>query len=438
MRSRQPKALQLISGRPMLSHIISAAQGAKVDRIHVVVGNDGEKIQHQFAEYDINWVLQARPLGTGHAVAQALPALASNSIVCVLYSDNPFVQSETVSRMIKITEQRDLCLLTSVLENPRSYGRIVRDHGGRFRQVVEEKDATDDQLQITEVNAGPIAIKKNLLELWLHRLDNNNEQNEYYLPGILDFAIESGIEVPTLVSSNSSEIIGVNTREQQAKLERMAQLRNARDLMEAGVRVLDPARFDLRGECDAGQDCSIDVNVVLEGKISLDDRVQIEANNVIRNSKLGKGVIIKPNCVIENAEIQEGCEIGPFARIRPGTVIGKNCKVGNFVEIKNSILGEQTKVNHLAYVGDSLIGKRVNIGAGVITCNYDGKKKHRTKIGDYSFIGSNASLIAPIEIGENAMVGAGSTISKNVSSNQLVVERSKTKTLRARQRSQKM
>ncbi len=430
MRSDEPKSLQQISGQPMLAYIISAAQNAQMDRIHVVIGNDGDKVRKEFAHLKINWVLQSKSIGTGHAVAQAIPDVAENSIVCVLYGDSPFVQSETVCRLIDVAKNCGLCLLTSIVSNPAGYGRIVRNERGELQQVVEEKDASDEQLQITEVNAGPIAAKKNLLEVWLDRLNNDNIQKEYYLPGVIDFAIEDGFEVPTLLSTSQTEIMGVNTRIEQAELERMTQLKNAQDLMKAGVRILDPARFDLRGECVAGKDCSIDVNVVLEGTNTLADQVQIEANNVIRNSKIGKGVIIKPNCVIENAEIEENCEVGPFARIRPGTVIQKNCRVGNFVEIKNSILGEGTKVNHLAYVGDSEIGKHVNIGAGAITCNYDGRQKHRTIIGDYVFIGSNVSLIAPIEIGDHAVVAAGSTISKNVSSNRLAIERSATKTLK--------
>ena len=433
MRSDEPKSLQRISGRPMLAHVIAAAQSARVDRIHVVVGSDGEKVRKEFAHLDVNWVLQPEPSGTGHAVAQAIPYAAEHSIVCVLYADNPFVRPDTVWNLIDAAENSGLCILTSIVNDPAGYGRIVRNELGTLQRVVEEKDASDEQLQIAEVNAGPIAAKRSLLAGWLGRLDNDNSQKEFYLPGVLDFAIEDGFEVPTILSTGRAEIVGVNTRAEQAGLERLAQLRNAEDLMKAGVRLLDPARFDLRGQCVAGKDCRIDVNVVLEGSNSLADRVRIEANNVIRNSNLGEGVIIKPNCVIEDAEIEAGCEIGPFARIRPGTRIGKNCRVGNFVEIKNSILGEATKVSHLAYIGDSDIGKHVNIGAGAITCNYDGKRKHQTKIGDYAFIGSNASLIAPIEIGDHSVVAAGSTISKNVRSYQLAVERSATKILHTRQ-----
>ena len=437
MRSDEPKSLQQISGRPMLAYVIAAAQNAHADRIHVVIGSDGEKVRKEFAHLAVNWVLQPEPNGTGHAVAQAIPYAAEHSIICVLYGDNPFVRSDTVWNLIDVAENSGLCILTSIVSDPAGYGRIVRNELGELQQVVEEKDASDEQLQIAEVNVGPIAAKRNLLAGWLDRLDNDNIQKEYYLPGVLDFAIKDGFEVPTISSTSRTEIIGVNTRAEQADLERLAQLKNAEDLMKAGVRILDPARFDLRGECAAGKDCSIDVNVVLEGVNTLADRVRIEANNVIRNSNLGKDVIIKPNCVIEDAEIEAGCEIGPFARIRPGTRIGKNCRVGNFVEIKNSNLGEATKVSHLAYVGDSDIGKHVNVGAGAITCNYDGKQKHRTKIGDYVFIGSNAALIAPIEIGDHSVVAAGSTISKNIRSNRLAVERSATKILKARQRGRK-
>ncbi len=436
MNSDKPKSLQEIGGKPMLQYILSGAKSINPDRIHIVYGSNGAQLIERFCHEDVNWCLQSEPLGTGHATLQAISHVDKNAIVCVLYGDNPFVSAETISKLVDHASADQLALLTAELEDPAGYGRIKRDVDGRLARIIEDKDASGSERDIKEINAGPLAVAASLLTEWLTRLRNDNKQQEYYLTDIVDFAVSDGISVATTQPSLVSEIAGVNSRIEQAQLERIMQKKNAESLLNRGVEIIDPARFDLRGTCESGKDCRIDINVILEGEVQLGDNVSIEANNVIKNTVLGAGVTILPNCVIDGAQIESGCTIGPFARIRPGTVIGKNCRVGNFVEVKNSTLEEGTKVNHLAYVGDSEVGQNVNIGAGTITCNYDGKRKHKTVIGDNAFIGSNASLVAPLVIGAGAIIGAGSTITKDVSSEHLAVERSKAKMIDRRKRKQ--
>ena len=429
MNSGKPKSLQEIGGKPMLAHLLDSVNSMRPKRVHVVYGSNGAEILDRFAHENVNWVLQSAPLGTGHAVLQAIPHVDAGSTVCVLYGDNPFVSDKTISQLVELASAGKLALLTAELEDPTGYGRIKRTTDGKLERIVEHKDATDKERKIREVNAGPIAAPASMLEDWLGRLGNDNQQQEYYLTEVVDFAVSDGIEVSTCQPSKQNEISGVNSRIEQAQLEREYQMKNAEDLMRSGVEIVDPARFDLRGKCEAGRDCRIDVNAIIEGHVRLGDNVRIEANNSIKESDLGANVTIRENCVVDGARIESGATIGPYARVRPGTVIGKNCQVGNFVEIKNSNLGEGTKVNHLAYVGDADVGRNVNIGAGTITCNYDGKRKHRTIIGDNAFIGSNVSLVAPVQIGDNAVIGAGSTITKNVGPAQLAVERAKVKTI---------
>ena len=411
----------------MLQYILSGAKSINPDRIHVVYGRNGEQILERFAQENVNWCLQSESLGTGHATQQAISHVDKNAIVCVLYGDNPFVSAETISKLVELASTGQLALLTAELEDPTGYGRIKRDSDGTLERIIEDRDASESEHNIREINAGPLAVPALLLTGWLAKLKNDNKQQEYYLTDIVDFAVADGITVTTTQPSQENEIAGVNSRIEQARLERKMQMKNAESLLSHGVEIVDPARFDLRGKCESGKDCRIDINVILEGVVRLGDNVTIEANNVIKNTVLGAGVTILPNCAIDGAQIESGCTIGPFARIRPGTVVGRNCRVGNYVEIKNSTLGEGTKVNHLAYVGDSDVGQNVNIGAGTITCNYDGKRKHRTVIGNNAFIGSNASLVAPLEIGAGAVIGAGSTITKDVDSDYLAVERSKAK-----------
>ncbi len=430
MRSKRTKTLQELGSKPMIRYIVDCARNTGFERIHIVYGGDGDEIRNQVPDRDINWVHQASPLGTGHAVQQAIPHVAEDSIVCVLYGDIPFIQSATVARLIELASAHTLALLTAEQKNPTGYGRIKRDNSGALKLIIEEKDASPEEKKISEVNAGPIAARAKPLASWLQLLRNENSQSEYYLTDVIGYAVADGVAVASCKASQADETAGVNSRVEQARLERILQMKHAERLMQEGVQLMDPARFDLRGNCSAGKDCRIDVNVIIEGSVTLADDVMIESNNVIRDSVLGPGVTIHPNCVIEGAEIGAHCTIGPFARIRPGTVIGKNAKVGNFVEIKASAIGDETKINHHAYIGDAQIGNRVNIGSGVVTCNYDGKKKHRTIIGDRVFIGSNCSLVAPIEILAGAIVGAGSTISKKVNARELVVERAAVRTFK--------
>ena len=432
MHSNRPKSLQELGGQPMIRYIVNCVNHTGVDKIHIVHGENGHQIQESIPDSHINWVLQSAPLGTGHAVQQAIPHIDEESTVCILYGDTPLIQADTVNRLIELANTHSLSVLTVNLDNPTGYGRIKRDEDGVLQQIVEEKDTTPEERQIREVNAGPLAVKAKSLARWLKLLDNNNIQSEYYLTDIIKHAVAEGVVVASCQADDLLETVGVNHRMDQARLERALQMRKAEQLMKEGVHVVDPARFDLRGNCTAGKDCHIDANVLLEGDVTLDDSVSIASNCVIRDSKLGPGVEIKPFSSVEGAEIGEGCTVGPFARIRPGTVIGKNSRIGNYVEIKASIIGEETKISHLAYIGDAQIGNHVNIGAGVITCNFDGKLKHPTYIGDHAFIGSNSALIAPLEVQEYAFVGAGSTISSNVNSGELVVERGEVRRIKNR------
>ncbi len=417
----------------MIRYIVNCVRECGFDRIHIVHGDCGHEIQQQIPDDGINWVLQSESLGTGHAAQQAIPHLDPASTVCVLYGDIPLIQPETIKRLLELANAHSLSVLTVELDDPTGYGRIKRDQQGAFIQIVEQKDTSPEEQAIKEVNAGPMASKAEPLIRWLNLIDNDNAQKEYYLTDIVSSAVAEGVAVATHQASDVLETAGVNSRMDQAKLERALQMKQAEQLMQDGVHIVDPGRFDLRGNCAAGKDCRIDANVILEGEVQLAEGVQIASNCVIRNSKLGPGVEVKPFTSIDGAEIAAGCTVGPYARIRPGTVIGRNSRIGNYVEIKASVIGEDTKISHLAYIGDAKIGNHVNIGAGVITCNFDGKRKHQTYIGDYAFVGSNSALVAPLEIQDNAFIGAGSTISKNVNSGELVVERAEVRTIKNRQ-----
>ncbi len=416
----------------MIRHIVNRIANANFDRIHIVHGANGDQIRQQFPEDDINWVIQPSPLGTGHAVQLVMPHIATAATVCILYGDIPLIQAGTVTRLIELAETSTLAILTTRLDDPTGYGRIKRSQQGTLQQIIEEKDATPEDRGIQEVNAGPVAVQAESLARWLKMLDNHNTQKEYYLTDIVSHAVAEGVDVATYQVADSLETVGVNNRIDQARLERRLQLNQAQELMQNGVYIVDPARFDLRGTCTAGKDCSIDVNVILEGNVTLADGVQIASNCVIRDSHLGADVEVRPNSIVEGAEIGAGCTIGPFARIRATTTIGEHSRIGNYVEVKASNIGENTKISHLAYIGDAQIGNYVNIGAGVITCNFDGEKKNTTVIGDHAFIGSNSALIAPIEIQDHAFVGAGSTVSRTVNSGELVVERSELRTMKNR------
>ncbi len=428
MRSSLPKVLHSLAGKPLLGHVIDTANKLEPAAIHVVYGHGGELVKESISEPQINWVEQAQQLGTGHAVEQAMPAVDEASTVLVLYGDVPLIRAQTLQELLHQGES-GLALLTLILDDPTGYGRIVRDGAGRVQAIIEHKDASEEQLRIQECNTGILACPAKHLRGWLKQLDNSNAQGEYYLTDIIALAVADGVEVQGSTVADAHEVAGVNDRLQLAELERNYQKRCAEALMRDGATLMDPSRFDLRGSATVGQDVVIDVGVVLEGEVVLGDRVRIGANCVLRDVQVGDDVIIEPMSVIENAEIGQQCHVGPFARLRPGTRLSEKAKVGNFVEIKNSVIGHASKVNHLSYIGDTSMGNEVNIGAGTITCNYDGAKKHRTTIGDRVFIGSDTQLVAPVTVSDGATVGAGSTITKDAPAGELTLSRSKQTTI---------
>jgi len=422
MRSALPKVLHPVAGDSMLGHVIHSARQLNPQRIHVVIGHGAEVVRERLAADDLNFVLQDKQLGTGHAVAQAVPELTAETVL-ILYGDVPLIEVETLQRLLKQVGPQQLGLLTVTLDDPTGYGRIVRDAQHRVCAIVEHKDATETQRAIKEGNTGILAVPGKQLGDWLGRLSNNNVQGEYYLTDVIEMAVKDGLVVATEQPHDAMEVQGANDRRQLAELERHYQLREARRLMAQGVTLRDPARFDVRGEVTVGRDVLIDINVILEGKVTIEDDVVIGPNCVIRNSTLRKGVVIKANSHIDGAVLGEGSDAGPFARLRPGSVLEARAHVGNFVELKNAHLGEGAKVGHLTYLGDAEIGARSNIGAGTITCNYDGANKHRTLIGEDVFIGSNNSLVAPVDISSGANTAAGSTIHLDVPPGQLAVAR---------------
>ncbi|MDB6048562.1 MAG: glmU [Pseudomonas sp.] len=424
MCSALPKVLHPVAGNSMLGHVIHSARQLNPQRIHVVIGHGADTVREQFAADDLNFVLQDKQLGTGHAVAQALPELNAENVL-ILYGDVPLIEVNTLQRLLKKVTPDQLGLLTVTLADATGYGRIVRDSEKRVLAIVEHKDATEAQRSITEGNTGILAVPGKRLADWLGRLSNNNVQGEYYLTDVIAMAVEDGLVVATEQPLDAMEVQGANDRKQLAELERHYQLREGRRLMALGVTLRDPARFDVRGEVTVGRDVLIDINVVLEGKVIIEDNVSIGPNCVIKNSTLRKGSIVKANSHIDGAILGEGSDVGPFARLRPGSVLDARAHVGNFVELKNAHLGEGAKVGHLTYLGDSEVGARSNIGAGTITCNYDGVNKHKTTIGDDVFIGSNNSLVAPVDIFSGATTAAGSTITQDVPADQLGVGRAR-------------
>lgn len=428
MRSALPKVLHRLGGKPLLAHVLNMARQLDVCDIHVVYGHKGDQVKAAIDRRDLVWVHQEKQLGTGHAVQMAVHDIPDSHIVLVLYGDIPLLRAETVHQLLHVVADHDLVLLTARLAEPYGYGRIVRDSNGQIDSIVEEKDATDSQRQINEINTGILAVRNDKLKKWLAQLDNDNAQGEYYLTDIIAMAVHDRSALCSLTIENVEEIMGVNSRAQLAALERCYQQRQAQRLMLAGASLADPARLDVRGDVQCGQDVSIDINVIFEGDVSIGSNVTIGANNVIRDSRLDDGVIIKENCVIEHARVGKHSVIGPFARLRPETVLEENVKVGNFVEVKKANVASGSKINHLSYVGDARIGCDVNIGAGTITCNYDGANKHQTIIGDRVFIGSDCQLIAPVEIGDDATIGAGSTITRDAPAGELTLSRSEQKT----------
>ncbi|WP_415892911.1 bifunctional UDP-N-acetylglucosamine diphosphorylase/glucosamine-1-phosphate N-acetyltransferase GlmU [Neptuniibacter sp. PT8_73] len=425
MKSKLPKVLHKVGGKAMVQHVIDTASSLQGVNTHVVIGHGADKLREELQGQELNFALQAEQKGTGHAVAQAMPQVAEDSVVLVLYGDVPLTQAETMQQMVDIAATGDLALLTVNLKDPTGYGRIVRNSEDKVVAIVEHKDASPEQHLINEVNTGILAVKSQYLADWLPQLSSENAQGEYYLTDIIAMAANGGVKISAIQPEAEEEVQGVNNRVQLAELERWYQLQRAEWLMVNGATLADPARVDVRGNVSIGQDLLIDVNVVLEGDVVLGDNVVIEPNCYLKNCTVAAGTHIKANTVIEDAVIAESCDIGPFARLRPGTQLAAKAKVGNFVETKKAIVGEGSKINHLSYVGDAVLGKDVNIGAGTITCNYDGVNKSLTEIGDNAFIGSNTALVAPVKVGAMATVGAGSTIAKPVSDDALAITRAK-------------
>ncbi len=434
MNSDRPKVLQPLAGRPLLGHVIETARSLLPDAIDIVYGHGGDHVRAEFATAQLGWALQAEQLGTGHAVMQAMPAVADGNLVLILYGDVPLIRRATLERLVALAGPRTMSLLTVELPDPTGYGRIVRDESGRVLKIVEQKDASPAQLAIREGNTGVMAVPATLLREWLGRLRNANAQGEYYLTDIVEMAVDAEVAVEPLVAPTIPEVLGINDRLQLAEVEAEYRRLRARALMQAGVTLADPARIDVRGTLETGRDVFIDVNVVFEGRVQLGNRVRIGPNNVIRDATIGDDTQVFPNCVIEAADIGADCHIGPFARTRPHATLADGVHIGNFVEVKNSQMGPGSKANHLAYVGDASVGARVNIGAGTIVANYDGANKHRTEIGDDAHTGSNSVLVAPIVIGAGATVGAGSTVTKTVPAGKLTVARGKQVTLEGWQR----
>ncbi len=433
MHSNMPKVLHTLAGKPMVKHVIDTCNSLGAQNIHLVYGHGGDQMKKALAEENVNWVLQAEQLGTGHAVDQASSQFQDDEKILVLYGDVPLISEETIESLLDAQPNDGIALLTVVLDNPTGYGRIVRKNGPVVA-IVEQKDATDEQKLIKEVNTGVMAATGRDLKRWLSGLNNNNAQSEYYLTDVIAAAHEEGRAVEAVHPVSSIEVEGVNDRIQLARLERAFQMRQANKLLEQGVMLRDPARFDLRGELQCGMDVEIDVNVIIEGKVSIGDNVVIGAGCVLRDCEIDDNTVVRPYSVIESATVGEDCTVGPFARLRPGADLRNDAHVGNFVEVKNARIGEGSKANHLTYIGDAEIGQRVNVGAGVITCNYDGANKHKTIIGDDVFVGSDCQLVAPVTIADGATIGAGTTLTRNVAEGELVITRAKEKKISGWQR----
>ncbi|MFA5531561.1 MAG: bifunctional UDP-N-acetylglucosamine diphosphorylase/glucosamine-1-phosphate N-acetyltransferase GlmU [Thiohalomonadaceae bacterium] len=429
MKSDLPKVLHPLAGRPLLAHVIATAQALAPVRTHVVYGHGGERVLTQFPDAPVTWTEQAERLGTGHAVMQAMPGVADDAVVLVLYGDVPLVPAAVLEPLVAEASGGALAILTVDLADPKGYGRILRDGQGTVLGIVEEKDASPEQRQIREGNTGILAAPAASLRAWLGALKNTNAQGEYYLTDVVAMAVAEGLPVRAHRAANEDDVLGVNDKLQLAHLERVFQRRQAEALMRAGVTLMDPTRFDLRGTVECGRDVLIDVGVVMEGHVKLGDGVTVGANCYLRDVELGPGTQLRPMSVLEEALVGPDCRIGPFARLRPGTVLAGHAHVGNFVELKNAQVGEGSKVNHLSYVGDTVMGRDVNVGAGTITCNYDGANKHRTVIGHRVFIGSDTQLIAPVQVGDDATIGAGSTVTRDAPAGELTLSRTPQKSI---------
>ncbi len=424
MHSEIPKVLQPLAGRPLLAHVLDTVEALSPSAIHVVYGYGGDAVPEALPEYDVRWVLQAEQLGTGHAVSQAMPAVADEDTVLILCGDVPLVQAATLTALVSAADG-GMAVLTVVLEDPTGYGRIVRDDAGEVARIVEEKEADEQVRAIREVNTGLVACPAGRLRQWLDDISNDNTQGEYYLTDAIALATDAAVSVRAMVVSDQDEVMGVNDKKQLAAAEAATRARKAEELMLGGVTIADPARIDIRGTLLCGSDVFIDVDTVFEGDVKLGNRVRIGPFTLIKDAEIAAGTEVLSHTAIDTAVIGPGCRIGPFARIRPETRLEKDVRVGNFVEMKKSHVADGSKVNHLSYIGDSTIGKGVNVGAGTITCNYDGTNKYQTHIGDGAFIGSGTQLVAPVEVGANAVIGAGSTITNNAPGDELTVARAR-------------
>jgi bifunctional UDP-N-acetylglucosamine pyrophosphorylase/glucosamine-1-phosphate N-acetyltransferase len=437
MRSTLPKVLQPLAGRPLLGHVIDTAKKLNAKNIITIFGHGGHLVQQAFSEENVHWVEQAEQLGTGHAVQMTLPVLAQDGVSLILSGDVPCVTEDTLQRLLDASIKTGIGIVTLTVDDATGYGRIVRDNG-QIQAIVEHKDANDQQRQIKEFNTGIYCVSNAKLHQWLPKLSNQNAQGEYYLTDIIAMAIADGLEVASVEPELAFEVEGVNDRVQLAALEREFQRHQAQKLMQQGVHLIDPARFDLRGNLSVGQDVRIDINVIIEGDCELGDHVEIGAGCVIKNTKIAAGTKVQPYSIFDHAIVGEDAQIGPFARLRPGAKLAAEVHIGNFVEVKNSSIGLGSKANHFTYLGDAEIGAGSNIGAGTITCNYDGANKFKTIIGDAVFIGSNSSLVAPVHVGHGATVGAGSVITRDVAEGSLAFERSKQVAKENYQRPQKL
>ena len=436
MRSDLPKVLQPLAGRPLMAHVLDCTAAIDADDVAVVYGHGGDVVKTACNRDGLRWVLQAEQLGTGHAVQQAMPGTPDANQVLVLFGDVPLLTAATVERLISETPADAVSILSVDLEDPTGYGRIVRA-GDAVCGIVEHKDANAEQRAIAEINTGVMIAPAAKLKLWLDALGNDNAQGEYYLTDVVGMAVAEGMAVKGVKADNGTEVMGINDKKQLAEAERALQARQVDELMEQGVGFADPARVDIRGALTCGKDVFVDINAVFEGDVHLGDGARIGPNNLVRDSKLGAGTVVHSNCHIEGTITGDNCELGPFARLRPGAELASNVKIGNFVEVKKSTIAAGSKVNHLTYIGDAEIGTGVNVGAGTITCNYDGANKHKTTIGDNASIGSNVNLVAPVEVGDGATIGAGSTISRDAPANELTVARSKQVSIKGWKRPEK-
>jgi len=437
MRSDLPKVLHKVANKPMVEHVIDTARSLKPEAINLIHGHGGEQLQNTIQGDDLTWVEQREQLGTGHAVQQVIPYLKDDEKVVILYGDVPLLTESTLIKLLTATQTTELGLLTMTLDDPNGYGRIVRNTDKQVTGIVEQKDANAEQLAIQEVNTGIMIADGAKLKAWLENLSNDNAQKEYYLTDIVAMAAEQGVTIATAQPDATYEVEGANNRQQLAQLERAFQRRQADELMTQGVTLIDPARFDCRGKLTVGNDVTFDINVVIEGDVTIGNNVTVEPNCVIKDATIGDNTVIRANSHIEGAAVAKNCKVGPFARLRPGAELANEAQVGNFVEMKKSRLGKGSKASHLTYLGDAQVGEYANIGAGTITCNYDGVNKFLTEIGDGAFIGSNSSLVAPVKIGNNATVGAGSVVTREVADEELAVARGKQRNISGWQRPQK-